>query len=77
MAEKTYRFLLRMPEHLRGKLAASAQRHGRSLNSELVHRLEEDQDDSGALGEDVPSGDSIARDFQRFLRQRGPEGPQR
>jgi proteasome assembly chaperone (PAC2) family protein len=45
---------------------------------ELVHRLEEDQDDSGALGEDVPSGDSIARDFQRFLRQqsderRGPE----
>jgi hypothetical protein len=41
MAEKTYRFLLRMPEHLRGKLAASAQRHGRSLNSEVVHRLEE------------------------------------
>jgi proteasome assembly chaperone (PAC2) family protein len=40
---------------------------------ELVHRLEEDQDDSTALGEDVPSGDSIARDFQRFLRQRSDE----
>jgi proteasome assembly chaperone (PAC2) family protein len=40
---------------------------------ELVRRLEEDQDDSGALGEDVPSGDSIARDFQRFLRQRSDE----
>jgi proteasome assembly chaperone (PAC2) family protein len=44
---------------------------------ELVHRLEEDQDDSTALGEDVPSGDAIARDFQRFLRQRGPDEPQR
>ncbi|MFL5870127.1 MAG: PAC2 family protein [Solirubrobacterales bacterium] len=40
---------------------------------ELVHRLEEDQDDSGALGEDVPSGDAIARDFQRFLRQQSDE----
>ena len=40
---------------------------------ELVHRLEEDQDDSTALGEDVPSGDTIARDFQRFLRQRSDE----
>ena len=24
---------------------------------------------------DLPSGDVIAREFQRFLRQRGPEGP--
>ena len=40
---------------------------------ELVHRLEEDQDDSTALGEDVPSGDAIARDFQRFLRQRSDD----
>jgi hypothetical protein len=23
--------------------------------------------------EDLPSADTIARDFQRFLRQRGPE----
>src|ERR687896_995909 len=27
--------------------------------------------------EDLPSADTIARDFQRFLRQRGPEDPQR
>ena len=40
---------------------------------ELVRRLEEDQDDSTALGEDVPSGDAIARDFQRFLRQKSDE----
>ena len=25
--------------------------------------------------EDLPSADTIARDFQRFLRQRGPEDP--
>ncbi len=40
MADKTYRFLLRMPDHLRGRLVASAKREGRSLNSELVKRLE-------------------------------------
>ncbi len=42
---------------------------------ELVKRLEEEQsdpDDRLTPG-DVPSGDTIARDFQRFLRQRGDE----
>jgi proteasome assembly chaperone (PAC2) family protein len=39
---------------------------------ELVHRLEVEQDDEPEFNEgDVPSGDTIARDFQRFLRQRG------
>jgi proteasome assembly chaperone (PAC2) family protein len=38
---------------------------------ELVRRLEAEQTDEPALGGgDMPSGDSIARDFQRFLRQR-------
>jgi proteasome assembly chaperone (PAC2) family protein len=42
---------------------------------ELVRRLETEHDDEPVLGEgqDVPSGDSIARDFQRFLRQRGDD----
>jgi proteasome assembly chaperone (PAC2) family protein len=38
---------------------------------ELVRRLEEEAVESVDLSEDVPSGDSIASDFQRFLRQRG------
>ena len=40
---------------------------------ELVQRLEAEQEDEDAsIGPgDVPSGDTIARDFQRFLRQRG------
>jgi hypothetical protein len=25
--------------------------------------------------QDIPSADTIARDFQRFLRQRGPDQP--
>ena len=37
---------------------------------ELVERLEEQQDEvAGFSQEDVPSGDAIAQDFQRFLRQ--------
>ena len=41
---------------------------------ELVRRLESEQDDEAELeAEDVPSGDTIAQDFQRFLRQRSDE----
>ena len=37
---------------------------------EMVERLEEQQDEvAGFTQEDVPSGDTIADDFQRFLRQ--------
>jgi proteasome assembly chaperone (PAC2) family protein len=41
---------------------------------ELVSRIEAEQVDLlTAEGEDVPSADSIAREFQRFLRQRGDQ----
>jgi predicted ATP-grasp superfamily ATP-dependent carboligase len=43
----------------------------------FVERLEkaaaEEEDDVDPT--ELPSGDVIAREFQRFLRQRGPEGP--
>jgi proteasome assembly chaperone (PAC2) family protein len=38
----------------------------------LVERLEQQMDESDAPLGDLPSGDSIARDFQRFLREQGP-----
>lgn len=42
---------------------------------EMVERLEEQQDEvAGFAQEDVPSGDAIARDFQRFLKQQGADG---
>src|SRR5215213_2225530 len=39
----------------------------------LEQAVEEEESDSGPT--DLPSGDVIAREFQRFLRQRGSEGP--
>ena len=42
----------------------------------FVERLEQAAESEEVLApEDVPSGDAIAREFQRFLRQRGPENP--
>jgi proteasome assembly chaperone (PAC2) family protein len=42
---------------------------------ELVSRIEAEQVDLlTAEGEDLPSADTIAREFQRFLRQRGNNG---
>jgi proteasome assembly chaperone (PAC2) family protein len=42
----------------------------------FVEKLEEsmdEADDSPPLPDDIPSADAIARDFQRFLRQRRPD----
>jgi proteasome assembly chaperone (PAC2) family protein len=42
---------------------------------EMVERLEEQQDEvAGFAQEDVPSGDAIAQDFQRYLRQQQSGG---
>jgi proteasome assembly chaperone (PAC2) family protein len=42
---------------------------------ELVQRIEEQQAEQlSEEGEDLPTADSIAREFQQFLRQRGGEG---
>jgi proteasome assembly chaperone (PAC2) family protein len=40
---------------------------------ELVKRLEEEQADRLEIDEELPSGESLAKDFERFLRQRRPE----
>ena len=45
---KSYRFLLRMSEELRHRLMESASRSGRSLNREIVERLEASLDDRAA-----------------------------
>ena len=50
MADKTYRFLLRMPEQLRQKLLASAQQQGRSLNSSSSTVSEESLDQGSNAG---------------------------
>jgi proteasome assembly chaperone (PAC2) family protein len=40
---------------------------------QLVRRLEEEQAEELDLSQDYPSGEDIASDFQRFLRQRGDD----
>jgi proteasome assembly chaperone (PAC2) family protein len=40
---------------------------------ELVRNLEEAQETELQLGQEVPSADAIAQEFQRFLRQRGTD----
>lgn len=40
----------------------------------FVERLEQAADSDEQVAEEVPSGDTIAREFQRFLRQRGRDG---
>jgi proteasome assembly chaperone (PAC2) family protein len=45
----------------------------------FVERLENAMDEvqsETSSEEQIPSADTIARDFQRFLRQRGPNGPE-
>ena len=42
---------------------------------ELVQRLESEQAEQLDMGEDIPSGESLAEDFEKFLRQRGDDPP--
>ena len=42
---------------------------------ERLERAADEEEEPLADPQNLPSGDSIAREFQRFLRQRGPEGP--
>ncbi len=46
---------------------------GNAEITELVRQLEEAQEDVDPAGGEVPSGDTLAREFQRFLRQRGTD----
>ncbi|HLH65070.1 MAG TPA: PAC2 family protein [Solirubrobacteraceae bacterium] len=41
----------------------------------FVERLEAASEDDAVSPDTLPSGDTIARDLQRFLRQRGGDGP--
>ena len=40
---------------------------------ELVEKIEEEQSEQLEVPEDLPSADTIARDFQQFLRQQGDQ----
>jgi hypothetical protein len=67
-------------------LEESAESYERQVNAAVasdpevksfVERLEQtiDELEPDVTPEQIPSADAIARDFQRFLRQRGPSDP--
>lgn len=67
-----------------GELESSSADYERQVNLAVqsdpdilafVERLEQAAGDSDETAFEVPSGDSLERDIQRFLRQRGPEPP--
>jgi proteasome assembly chaperone (PAC2) family protein len=63
---------------LEGEAASYEEQVGRAVAAnpeieELVQRIESEQAEQFSGGEDIPSADKIARDFQRFLRQRGAD----
>jgi len=69
-----------------GELEAAALDYERQVNlavqsdpdvQAFVERLEQavEAEEAGPGPTDLPSGDLLAREFQRFLRQRGSEGP--
>ena len=35
------KFMLRMPDGMRGRIAEAAKENGRSMNAEIIHRLEQ------------------------------------
>ena len=43
--------------------------------AEMVQRLEEQQSEQLDLDEEVPSGEALAREFERYLRQQGGSNP--
>ena len=78
-------FVVRVPTPERD-LEESAENYERQVNAAVasdpevksfVERLEQtiDELEPDVTPEQIPSADAIARDFQRFLRQRGPSDP--
>ena len=57
---EAYRFLLRMPQELRARLAQAAEANGRSLNREIVQRLESSLDE-GPAPERRRKGEELVR----------------
>lgn len=73
MADKIYRTQLRLPNHIYSQLKALAENSGRSLNSEILHRLESSLQ-SNMLGfrSDIPTERQNAElllEFEYWLRE--------
>jgi hypothetical protein len=52
-------FLLRLPQSLKEHLRQQAKAHHRSLNSEILARLEAERDDSAPQSDDLTTGEPL------------------
>ena len=73
MKEKPYKFVLRLPPDTREKIVEAAGRYRRSINSEIVARLEQSFRDGSAANAAPP----LHPHLERVLRSRLDEDEQR
>ena len=73
MKEKPYKFVLRLPPEIREKIVEAAGRYRRSINSEIVARLERSFSEGSAANAAPP----LHPHLERVLRSRLDESEQR
>ena len=73
MKEKPYKFALRLPTHMRERIVEAAGRYRRSVNSEIVARLEQ----SFIEGSQANIAPPLHPHLERVLRNRLDEIEQR
>ncbi len=73
MKEKPYKFVLRLPTEMRGRIVEAAVRYRRSINSEIVARLERSFSDVSLAGAPAPLNPHL----EYVLRSRLDEEEQR
>ena len=73
MREKPYKFVLRLPTDMRERVVEAAGRYRRSINSEIVARLEHSFSESSESGIAPP----LHPHLERVLRNRLDESEQR
>ncbi|MGU3496325.1 Arc family DNA-binding protein [Xanthobacteraceae bacterium A53D] len=74
MAEETpvrehEKFILRMPEGMRDRIAREAKNNGRSMNAELIARIEKTFEDDTAFSKLLDRVDEIESDFEKRLQE--------
>ena len=73
MKEKSYKFVLRLPTEMRGRIVEAAERYRRSINSEIVARLERSFSEHAASDVAPP----LNQHLEYMLRSRLDEDEQR
>jgi hypothetical protein len=67
LAADAEKFMIRLPEGMRDRIAGAAKTNGRSMNAEVVARLERSLEESGASLTEAPD----AKLYQEIVRRAG------